>query len=341
MSNPLLQKGASDESVKRLQARLGLSADGLFGPRTEAAVRQFQRENGLAQDGVVGPRTWAALEAGGGEPVHPASVEKREFQGRAEPLSAGGAAEAAAVIGAPPDVLWTVVRVETSGCGFLPDRSPSLLFERHEFRKRTGGRFDSSHPHISGTPGGYGLAGANQHKRLAQAIACDRRAALESASWGLGQIMGYNARLAGYAEVEDMAADFTHGEDAQLLAMARFICGTRLDRALARRDWAAFARGYNGPNFSINRYDSKLAAQYDALARTGLPDLSLRAAQLMLLYEGYDPGPIDGLPGPRVNRAIAAFRTASGLVGKGVDPELLDALYARLAPAERQTHAPS
>jgi hypothetical protein len=27
-------------------------------------------------------------------------------------------------------VLWSVVVVETSGCGFLPDRRPRILFER-------------------------------------------------------------------------------------------------------------------------------------------------------------------------------------------------------------------
>jgi hypothetical protein len=58
---PTLRRGASGELVRQLQQRLGLSADGSFGPRTEAAVRQFQRGHGMVADGIVGPRTWAAL----------------------------------------------------------------------------------------------------------------------------------------------------------------------------------------------------------------------------------------------------------------------------------------
>ncbi len=46
---------------------LGFSAtaDGLFGPGTEAAVKDFQTSRGLVADGLVGPATWAALVAGG------------------------------------------------------------------------------------------------------------------------------------------------------------------------------------------------------------------------------------------------------------------------------------
>ena len=43
-------------------------ADGIFGPRTEAAVQAFQDSKGLTADGVVGPRTWSALELPGSVP---------------------------------------------------------------------------------------------------------------------------------------------------------------------------------------------------------------------------------------------------------------------------------
>jgi peptidoglycan hydrolase-like protein with peptidoglycan-binding domain len=47
--------------VRALQQKLGVTADGVYGPRTRAAVKRFQRANGLAVDGIAGPATLAAL----------------------------------------------------------------------------------------------------------------------------------------------------------------------------------------------------------------------------------------------------------------------------------------
>lgn len=64
-SLPTLRRGARGNDVIVLQKRLGITADGIFGPGTEAAVRSYQRSKGLAVDGVVGPKTWGALFGGG------------------------------------------------------------------------------------------------------------------------------------------------------------------------------------------------------------------------------------------------------------------------------------
>jgi peptidoglycan hydrolase-like protein with peptidoglycan-binding domain len=267
-----------------------------------------------------------------------------DFQDRGEPLSGQGVADAADLLGVQQSILWTVVTVETAGCGFLRDRRPVVLFERHEFRRRTAGRYDASNPDISGPPGGYGQGGANQHDRLARAVALDRRAALESASWGLGQIMGYNAGLAGYADAESMVEQFCKGEDAQLLGMAHFIRNSKLHLALNRQAWADFARGYNGPAYAKNQYDQKLSDVHARLEARGMPDLSLRAVQLLLLYEGLDPGPVDGFAGPRTRAAIARFRSGNNLGdSEASDDGLLAALMARLpgtASAPRATNIP-
>ncbi len=57
----LLQLGSNGDNVKKLQTRLGITADGDFGPGTEAAVKAWQTANHLTADGVVGDITWNAL----------------------------------------------------------------------------------------------------------------------------------------------------------------------------------------------------------------------------------------------------------------------------------------
>jgi putative chitinase len=57
----LLKKGSSGEDVKKLQAKLGLTADGIFGAGTESKVKEWQAANGLTADGIVGAGTWGKM----------------------------------------------------------------------------------------------------------------------------------------------------------------------------------------------------------------------------------------------------------------------------------------
>jgi putative chitinase len=58
-----LRKGSKGEMVKKLQAALGIGADGDFGQGTENALKKWQDRNGLVADGVAGPKTLAKLLA--------------------------------------------------------------------------------------------------------------------------------------------------------------------------------------------------------------------------------------------------------------------------------------
>ena len=255
-----------------------------------------------------------------------------EFTGKTQALSTAGIDTAAGSLSVSPAEIWTVMAVETSGCGFLPDRRPQILYERHIFHRLTAGRFDDgdiSDP----SPGNYGPGGAHQYDRLTTAIALDRAAALRSTSWGLGQIMGENAAKAGFADVETMVIAMVDSEDAQLEAMTTFIGKGKLGTALASHNWAAFAAGYNGPNFAKNQYDQKLAAAFDNFSQGSLPDLTIRAAQLYLTFAGFNPGPIDGRAGQRTRNAIISFQSRNQLPQTGsADEKLLTALRSLSAP---------
>jgi hypothetical protein len=250
------------------------------------------------------------------------------FAGKGSPLSAEGFEEARARVAADAQALWAVLAVETSGCGYLVDRRPKILFERHHFHRHTRGVFDSVDPDVSApTAGGYGAGGAHQYMRLQAAIALDPHAALLSASWGLGQIMGSNHRAAGFDSVELMVDAFVASEDNQLHGMVAFVKSNGLDKSLAQKSWASFARLYNGPNYAANHYDEHLELFCGQFTFRGCPQIRVRQAQVYLTYLNYDVGGVDGMIGKMTKAALRKFQQRSGLSPTGTpDDETLAAL---------------
>jgi hypothetical protein len=240
-----------------------------------------------------------------------------DFVGKSQALSAYGLSAIIDSLSVPAPEIWTVLSVETSGCGFLPDRRPPILFERHIFSNLTYSRFDVSDV-SNPQAGGYGPAGSNQYLRLANAVQLNRTAALQSASWGLAQIMGMNFATAGFGDVESMVSAMSDSEDAQLTAFARFLKANRLDQHLRAHNWASFAKGYNGKNYAVNHYDTKLAQAFQKYSMGTLPDLNLRAAQLYLTFAGLNPGPVDGLRGSRTRTALQTYQQRRGLAQTGL-----------------------
>jgi hypothetical protein len=163
--------------------------------------------------------------------------------------------------------LQAVAAVESSGAGFLPPPSnlPKVRFEGHVFHHLTNGRFDSnasglSYPRWDRSKYSGSLEG--EWNRLDTAMALDRSAALQSASWGMFQIMGFNHTLCGFHDVEAFVDAHKQGAEAQLAAFAHFIARAPYLSALRSADWKGFAAVYNGPGYAKNSYDSKLAAAY-------------------------------------------------------------------------------
>ncbi len=235
------------------------------------------------------------------------------FTGAAEPLSKKGFLGIVTGLGVGIPELLAVLAVESKNCGFLPDRRPIILFERHIFHKLTQGRFSENHPDISNRLAG-GYAGlAKEYPRLEKAMTLDRESALKSASWGAGQIMGFNHAAAGFADVETMVSAMQQSEDGQLNSVAAFLQHNNFVRHLQSRDWTALARGYNGAAFAKNKYDVRLNGAFEQYASGALPDIDVRCAQLYLTYLEFAPGAIDGIHGKRSRSAVAQFREENGL----------------------------
>lgn len=204
------------------------------------------------------------------------------FIGNPAPLSPLGTAKAAQIIGCDEVALRAVLQVETGSKGFDKQGRPKALFEPHIFYRllkslndttalARAERIGLAYPKWGSRP-----YPADSYPRIDAACAVNEEIALQATSWGLPQILGLNYAAAGYSSAKAMIEAFKTGEDEQLAAMARFIKAKGLDRALQRKDWAAFSKGYNGPAYKTHSYHVKLAKAYAAAPRghvLGLADL--------------------------------------------------------------------
>ncbi|HWX12866.1 MAG TPA: N-acetylmuramidase family protein [Trinickia sp.] len=251
--------GSRGDDVGLLQRRLlraghSLDVTHVYDEPTEAAVKAVQTKAGLVVDGIAGPKTYAALETGRRDPKELADADL---------------VRAAETLDVPLACIRAVNEIESRGCGFLSDGRPVILFERHVFWRRLKKRGTNPAPLaiqnpdiVSQTRGGY-RGGAAEYVRLASAELIDAGTAYESASWGAFQVMGEHWQRLGYASIGDFVAHMEANESEQLDAFVRYVAADApLVAALRTRKWAAFARGYNGPDYARNLYDAKLAQAY-------------------------------------------------------------------------------
>lgn len=167
--------------------------------------------------------------------------------------------------------LKAVVEVEASGKGFIGD-VPKILYEPHIMHRlltkknyiTIRNNLMKAHPNLCYPRWGTYKYGAEsiQHKRLEVASQFNRDTALESCSWGLGQVMGFHWKSLGYESLQAFINDMYESEAKQLEAMIRFIKVNGLLLALKNKDWVKFARGYNGSGYAKNKYHIKLANAY-------------------------------------------------------------------------------
>lgn len=177
-------------------------------------------------------------------------------------------------LGIEPALLKAVQLVEAAGRdGFLADGRPQILFEGHimyrEFHKKFPDRdlaylckrfsmvfypkWDKSK---------Y-FGGLGEYKRLELAKEIDEECALKATSWGMFQIIGFNYNLCGCKDVFDFVHKMSESHEKQLELMYYFMNNSGCLKELKEKDWAGFAKRYNGPGYAQNAYDQKLRNAYE------------------------------------------------------------------------------
>lgn len=248
----------------------------------------------------------------------------------------------------PFENLAAVVEVESNGVTSARvdgKQEPLIRWEGHYFDRRLSGakrekarKMGLAHP-SAGRVKNPSKQQARWDRLLVPASTIDQKMALESCSWGLGQVMGAHWRKLGYRSVQEMVRVARSGVGGQIELMIRYCDKFGLLDELRRGDFAGFARGYNGPNY--NKYDIKMAnaaTRYggrpatvtgsvpSAYMRIGSKGSDVRALQKLLVRAQYNVK-VDGDFGPSTRMAVKKFQADNGLSSDGVaGPQTMKAL---------------
>jgi peptidoglycan hydrolase-like protein with peptidoglycan-binding domain len=261
-----VSKGDNDNSgkpVSEIQKALASKGyllmsdvDGAFGQKTFEAVKKFQQASGLTADGIVGDKTIAVLVPELNEDKESNTVSSDEPK-----LMANGKdiVPLAKEIGISPVVLAAVMQVES------PGSTSAIRFEPHLFNRAMQKAGNSKR--VPYTPGEGGISFVKSETDLGafqNAMKLDPKVAVESTSFGSGQVMGYNL-LPMYGGDVQKALNAFWSDSADVsnkLLIQWFKANPRAITAAANLDFAQFARIYNGPAYRANKYDEKLAKAY-------------------------------------------------------------------------------
>jgi len=192
---------------------------------------------------------------------------------------------------------------------------------------------------------------ADRYKMLDRMIAIDESAALQSCSWGLGQVMGAHWEKLGYSSPVALADEAQDSVSGQVRLMGRFVDVFGLKPALKRRDWAKFARGYNGAGYAANKYDTKMADAFarfmyggdkksvEVLKGDDIIERGDRGPGVVLLQKrlselGYYKGQTDGIFGGGTETAVMDFQRSANLQ---VDGRVGPNTRAKLAKSSAST----
>lgn len=175
--------------------------------------------------------------------------------------------EVAAELGVEVAAIKAVVEIEAGRTheGFFAPGKPLINFDLSMFRRfatRRGvnlSKYSKSHSVVFASSRG---SQSRAHRRLEAAKSINPHAAVEGTFWGMFQIGGFNWKKCGAENIDDFVCRMSRSERDQLEMFASFISSTGLVKHLKTKNWAAFARGYNGPGYAKRSYHTRMAQAY-------------------------------------------------------------------------------
>lgn len=180
--------------------------------------------------------------------------------------------EVAKELGVEVAAIKAVVEVEAGRAheGFFAPGKPLINFDLTMFRqfaRRNGvalSKYTGSHSAVFRRPNArrHGSQQAAQQHRLEQAKTIDEKTAIQGTFWGMFQLGGFNWKLCGTSSPKEFVELMSRSERDQLDLFARFITNTGLVKYLRAKNWARFAKGYNGPSYAARGYHTKMAKAY-------------------------------------------------------------------------------
>jgi hypothetical protein len=252
-----------------------------------------------------------------------------------------------------PALLLAVIDTESSGTPFWNIDGvdhPIVRFEGHYFYARLKGdvlQRAIKEGLASKKVGGVlnPSTGKARYELIARAEALDETAAIESCSWGLGQVMGANWKDLGYNSAKDLMLSAAT-VDGQVDMIIRFLNRNGLMEKLRKKDWKGFASGYNGSSYRKNAYDKKLGQAYQKYLNPQTNDVinapvdEILLVQKMLNEVGGYQLLVDGKLGISTNTALRDFQLKNGLVVDGKYGTLTKAALenAYVAKSQKATH---
>lgn len=180
-----------------------------------------------------------------------ATLTEKDFEAVAEEIGVEVAAIKAVVI----------IEAGSQMKGFWAPGVPVANFENRMFT-----RYKAKYPGpgSKGEKVPEGLTGyaLKEWTQLVNARKSNVTAADMATFWGMFQIGGFNYKRCGCETVEEFVGLMSQSEFEQLELFVRFIVNNGMLEDLKNKNWAGFARKYNGAGYAKRGYHTRMAAAY-------------------------------------------------------------------------------